>query len=88
MEGGGFTSSSAGRFRRVIGGSKGLERSVVVKSSGRGGEDVGTSDGRGRERFEEEVEASKRWVGFDDEMVIVLKESGRGTQALMVYDFT
>lgn len=36
----------------------------------------------------EEIEASKRWVGFDDEMVIVLKESGRGTQALMVYDFT
>jgi hypothetical protein len=36
----------------------------------------------------EEFEASKRWVGFDDEMVIVLKESGKGTQALMVYDFT
>ena len=36
----------------------------------------------------EEIEDSKRWVGFDDEMVIVLKESGRGTQALMVYDFT
>ena len=40
------------------------------------------------ERHEEEIEASKRWVGFDDEMVIVLKESGKGTQALMVYDFT
>ncbi len=38
--------------------------------------------------YKEEVEANKRWVGFDDEMVIVLKESGRGTQALMVYDFT
>jgi hypothetical protein len=36
----------------------------------------------------EGIEDSKRWVGFDDEMVIVLKESGRGTQALMVYDFT
>ena len=36
----------------------------------------------------EKIEDSKRWVGFDDEMVIVLKESGRGTQALMVYDFT
>jgi hypothetical protein len=36
----------------------------------------------------EEIEARKQWVGFDDEMVIVLKESGRGTQALMVYDFT
>jgi len=40
------------------------------------------------ERHKEESEASKRWVGFDDEMVIVLKESGKGTQALMVYDFT
>lgn len=40
------------------------------------------------ERYEEEIEERKRWVGFDDEMVIVLKESGRGTQALMVYDFT
>ena len=37
---------------------------------------------------EEETEERKQWVGFDDEMVIVLKESGRGTQALMVYDFT
>jgi F-box domain len=40
------------------------------------------------ERYEEVIEERKRWVGFDDEMVIVLKESGRGTQALMVYDFT
>jgi hypothetical protein len=38
--------------------------------------------------WEEDVEARKRWVGFDDEMVIVLKESEGGTQALMVYDFT
>ncbi|ETS81859.1 hypothetical protein PFICI_06861 [Pestalotiopsis fici W106-1] len=29
----------------------------------------------------------RNWVGFDDEMVIVLKES-RGTESLMVYDFT
>jgi hypothetical protein len=35
-----------------------------------------------------EIEARKQWVGFDDEVVIVLKESEGGTQALMVYDFT
>ncbi|KAI1343462.1 hypothetical protein F5Y15DRAFT_370147 [Xylariaceae sp. FL0016] len=29
----------------------------------------------------------RNWVGFDDEMVIVLKES-RGKESLMVYDFT
>jgi len=40
------------------------------------------------QKYEKEIEGRKRWVGFDDEMVIVLKESGRGTQALMIYDFT
>lgn len=30
----------------------------------------------------------RNWVGFDDEMVIVLKESGQGRESLLVYDFT
>ncbi|EGS22641.1 uncharacterized protein CTHT_0011130 [Thermochaetoides thermophila DSM 1495] len=30
----------------------------------------------------------RNWVGFDDEMVIVLKERKGGRQSLMVYDFT
>ncbi|KAI5924545.1 hypothetical protein F4810DRAFT_664133 [Camillea tinctor] len=30
----------------------------------------------------------RNWVGFDDEMVIVLKESGEGDESLLVYDFT
>ncbi|KAI0401711.1 hypothetical protein F4802DRAFT_420104 [Xylaria palmicola] len=30
----------------------------------------------------------RNWVGFDDEMVIVLKESGAGTESFLVYDFT
>ncbi|KAH8883190.1 hypothetical protein GQ53DRAFT_798419 [Thozetella sp. PMI_491] len=30
----------------------------------------------------------RNWVGFDDEMVIVLKEKGGGRESLMVYDFT
>jgi len=55
---------------------------------------AGKSDGSSRPRRtegaeEEEGEGEKkRWVGFDDEMVIVLKDSGEGTQALVVYDFT
>ena len=30
----------------------------------------------------------RNWVGFDDEMVIVLKETRGGRESLMVYDFT
>ncbi|PHH78741.1 hypothetical protein CDD80_6292 [Ophiocordyceps camponoti-rufipedis] len=30
----------------------------------------------------------KNWVGFDDEVVVVLKESGDGGESLVVYDFT
>lgn len=30
----------------------------------------------------------RNWVGFDDEMVIVLKESRTGGESLLVYDFT
>ncbi|CAK7200891.1 hypothetical protein SEUCBS139899_003590 [Sporothrix eucalyptigena] len=30
----------------------------------------------------------RNWVGFDDEMVIVLKEARGGRESLMVYDFT
>ncbi|KAI1146531.1 hypothetical protein F4825DRAFT_440473 [Nemania diffusa] len=30
----------------------------------------------------------RNWVGFDDEMVIVLKESGERRESLLVYDFT
>ncbi|KAG9237695.1 hypothetical protein BJ875DRAFT_369467 [Amylocarpus encephaloides] len=36
----------------------------------------------------EDITACKHWVGFDDEVVIVLKEEAGGTQALVVYDFT
>lgn len=34
------------------------------------------------------TEGEKRWVGFDDEVVIVLKEDENGGQGLMIYDFT
>ena len=59
-----------------------------VEESGQVDEDK-DGDGMGdREGWREEIEARKQWVGFDDEVVIVLKENGSGTQALMVYDFT
>ena len=50
---------------------------------------AGKSEDSSVHKTEAEGEGEKkRWVGFDDEMVIVLKDSGQGTQALMVYDFT
>lgn len=52
------------------------ERSVLVRTEG-----GGWGEGEG------EVGARKRWVGFDEEVVVVLKETG-GAQALMIYDFT
>lgn len=35
-----------------------------------------------------EWEDKRNWVGFDDEMVIVLKEARDGRESLVVYDFT
>ncbi|KAK0612571.1 hypothetical protein B0T17DRAFT_499401 [Bombardia bombarda] len=35
-----------------------------------------------------EWDERRNWVGFDDEMVIVLKERKGGSESLMVYDFT
>lgn len=89
---GGFGSAR----KRVMSRPKGLlERSVRVRPEARGNDHekhTALQDdvigGKDIEGFREEVEARKQWVGFDDEVVIVLKESGRGTQALMVYDFT
>ncbi|KAH8907703.1 hypothetical protein BR93DRAFT_866363, partial [Coniochaeta sp. PMI_546] len=40
------------------------------------------------EQVEEKWEERKNWVGFDDEMVIVLKEGKGGRESLLVYDFT
>lgn len=62
--------------------------SPVAKDKQQREEDEERGEDNNIEEYREEVETSKRWVGFDDEMVIVLKESGRGTQALMIYDFT
>jgi hypothetical protein len=89
---GGFGSASRKRLLSRPTGKGPLERSVRVRPEARGTdhepEDSASTIGRDVNGFKEEVEARKQWVGFDDEVVIVLKESGRGTQALMVYDFT
>ena len=36
----------------------------------------------------DELSTTKGWVGFDEEKVVVLREKGLGTQALVVYDFS
>jgi hypothetical protein len=77
---GGFSSSTPSKNRRL---NRREERSVKIRPESKDGEVEGILEG-----YSEEVGAQKRWVGFDDEMVIVLKESERGTQDLMVYDFT
>ncbi|KAJ4403008.1 hypothetical protein N0V82_010714 [Gnomoniopsis sp. IMI 355080] len=53
-------------------------RSVEIRAGGGGG------GGGGAEAWDER----RNWVGFDDEMVIVLKEARGGRESLMVYDFT
>jgi hypothetical protein len=35
-----------------------------------------------------DLDDKKNWVGFDDQMVVVLKEARDGRESLMVYDFT
>lgn len=67
--------------------AKVADRSVRIRAETKG-ERLECGDGDDLWDQDIEVEARKQWVGFDDEVVIVLKESGKGTQALMVYDFT
>ncbi len=57
-------------------------RSVEIRPGGNGYSEGGHSE-EGPDWDER-----RSWVGFDDEMVIVLKESRGGRESLMVYDFT
>ncbi|KAI1199773.1 hypothetical protein F5X97DRAFT_295367 [Nemania serpens] len=41
-----------------------------------------------REHLNARWDDRRNWVGFDEEMVIVLKESSEGRESLLVYDFT
>ncbi|KAI1345604.1 hypothetical protein F5Y01DRAFT_300024 [Xylaria sp. FL0043] len=61
-----------------------IEVRPTVKSTG---EDAASSS-LDREPLHTEWDDRRNWVGFDDEMVIVLKESREGRESLLVYDFT
>lgn len=53
---------------------------AVAAEEKKAGDDDGALGGDWEER--------RNWVGFDDEMVIVLKEARGGRESLLVYDFT
>ncbi|KKY31828.1 putative f-box domain-containing protein [Diaporthe ampelina] len=57
---------------------------VVGAHGGTGKENKKAGDGALGGDWEER----RNWVGFDDEMVIVLKEARGGRESLLVYDFT
>ncbi|CAL3971950.1 unnamed protein product [Diplocarpon coronariae] len=93
LEGGLESSSSACNASLRKRARLGVDKSVRVRTSSHTDEttirDWETVRDLATEAYTEEVEASKQWVGFDDEVVIVLKESGSlGRKALAVYDFT
>ena len=50
--------------------------------------DVGGGNDKSGVLDRPEWEDKRNWVGFDDEMVIVLKEARDGRESLVVYDFT
>ncbi|PBP25229.1 F-box domain containing protein [Diplocarpon rosae] len=90
---GGLGSSLSGCNASLRRAKMGVDRSVRVRTSSSTDEatirDWETVRDLAIEAYEEEVEVSKQWVGFDEELVIVLKESGSlGRKALTVYDFT
>ncbi len=94
LEGG--ISSSTSRRRAALG-----EVSIRVQPEKRSplethnaepnSEELSTTDNRVGLTFkanEEESTLTKGFVGFDEEKVVILKEKGLGTQALVIYDFT
>ena len=63
---------------------KSVEVKPTVKSAAEDAAKSGLADDQTLVQWDER----RNWVGFDDEMVIVLKESKGGKESLMVYDFT
>ena len=62
-------------------------RSIEVRPNAKTIGDDPTSQYISPEHLNTEWDERRNWVGFDDEMVIVLKES-KGRESLLVYDFT
>lgn len=85
---GGFPSASARRrlASRDLSVQLRPEKRSVAGSSQAGLDIVNT--GAEEADDDEGLNLIRGWIGFDDENVVVLKEEGRGRQALMVYDFT
>lgn len=67
-------------------------RSVEVRAAAVAEKAVGGGGGGGDDGPPpppvDDWEERRNWVGFDDEMVIVLKEARGGRESLLVYDFT
>ncbi|MCJ1390815.1 hypothetical protein MMC18_003676 [Xylographa bjoerkii] len=89
LEGG--ISSTTSR-KRVAAGQASIQIRPEPKHSEHGSGVSGMS-GPGRQRSHtgyavDEISTTKGWVGFDEEKVVVLREKGQGTQALVVYDFS
>ncbi|KAM0275036.1 hypothetical protein ACHAQH_007643 [Verticillium albo-atrum] len=59
-------------------------KSIEVRPQTHAEDGGGGGGGASRDEWDDR----RNWVGFDDEMVIVLKESRDGRESLMVYDFT
>lgn len=76
----GKPSGVRSRSVEIRAGSGGLGRS----RGGGGGGAAAAKKGVGGADWEER----RNWVGFDDEMVIVLKEARGGRESLLVYDFS
>ncbi|KAI1164824.1 hypothetical protein F5B18DRAFT_227368 [Nemania serpens] len=63
-------------------------RSIEVRPTVKTRGHDAASEGPLREHPNARWDDRRNWVGFDEEMVIVLKESGEGRESLLVYDFT
>ncbi|KAK1765080.1 hypothetical protein QBC33DRAFT_561364 [Phialemonium atrogriseum] len=81
--GGGDGGVGAGRSVEIRPGGGGYQSSSPLTRADDGGGEAGDGYGYGYGWDER-----RNWVGFDDEMVIVLKERKGGGESLMVYDFT
>lgn len=61
---------------------------AAAVDSSRGGREHGGAEHEEQRPSGDDWEERRNWVGFDDEMVIVLKEARGGRESLLVYDFT